>query len=168
MTFNITRTDLDLADDRRYQDHLIRSAFNDGKTWGLMLEPERIDRTAEVIFDLRASLERQLGAAKEQQGGGDPLWRRRTLNLLHKVNTYQADVKSEIKRLDKEEADEGASGERDRWREIAATLAGLLRGNPALDLVLIPVVDGEVVSVAGWLDIRDEKAEKRERGEEAA
>lgn len=159
MSYNITATDLDLADDRQYQDYMIKTAFHDGKTWSLMLEPERIDRTAEMIFSVRASLEQQLGAVKKELGGGDPGWRKRTLNLLRRVNIYQSDVKAEIKRLDREEADEGAAAERDRWKEIAATLGGLLRGNPALELVLTPVNNGQVTSVAEWLEIRSSKAQ---------
>ncbi|MBG6106623.1 hypothetical protein [Frigoribacterium sp. CG_9.8] len=156
MSYNITSNDLDLADDRTYEDYIVRSAFQDGKIWTLMLEPEHIDRTHESILKIKSSLEQQLGQAKLFQKGGDENWRRRITNLLRMTETYIADVKSEVKRLDREEYRESAEGERDRWKSIAGLLVDLLHANPALKLIQTPAG----MNAAEWGTIRTEKREQ--------
>lgn len=154
MTYKVTRENLDRFEDPQYVDILKAEAMRSGEVWQIFLEPERVDRTLEVVRDLKASLEQQLGQARLFQNGGDPQWRVRTVRLLRRVDIYLSDVKAEIKRLDREEFQESAAGERDRWRNIAGTLVDLLSGNPALDLITLPIDD---ITAAEWADIRGAK-----------
>lgn len=157
MSFNITAADLDRADDKQYTDYIVKTAMRDGKLWALMLEEERVDRTQELMRDLKSSIEQQLGQAKLFQSGGEVDWRRRTTNLLRRVETYLADVKAEVKRLDHEEQEESVGGERDRWRSIAGALVDLLAGNPALALIQLPAGN---FTAAEWAELRAAKREQ--------
>lgn len=156
MSYNITGVDLDLADDRHYSDYIVRVALRDGKVWTLMLEESRIDRTLEQMRELKSSLEQQLGQAKLFQQGGDQDWRRRSTNLLRNVNLYLSDVMSEVKRLDREEYEETAAGERDRWKSVCGLLVDLMGDHAALGLITLP---GDVTA-AQWGALRLEKKMK--------
>lgn len=153
--FTLTGVDLDLADDRAYQDYMTRDGFRDGRVWTLFLAPERVDRTLELIRNTKSSLEQQLGFATRTQEGGDPDWRKRTVNLLRIVETYLAEVRSEVKRLDAEERNESAEGQLEQWKRVAGLLVDLLVDNPALDFITLP---SGVMTAAEWAERRAEKA----------
>lgn len=157
MAFKPNALDLDMADDRLYQDYMTREAFRDGKVWVLFLEPERVDRTVELLRATKSSLEQQLGTARRNQNGGEPEWRRRTLNLLRLVETYLADARSEVKRLDAEEREESAEGQLDEWKRFAGLLVDVLYGNPALEFTSVP---GTNMTAAKWAELRAEKVAK--------
>ncbi|MGN6324513.1 hypothetical protein [Pseudolysinimonas sp.] len=150
--------DLDLADDRMYCDLMVKRAFRDGKVWTLMLDPVRVDRTLELIRRTKASIEEQLGFANRTQGGGEPLWRKRTVHLLGTVNTYLADAKDVVKRLDEEEELPAMRAERDRWMEVAGLLVDLFHEHPALDLIVLPVNN---MTASQWAAARTESIEQK-------
>jgi hypothetical protein len=154
MPFKPNAVDLDMADDRMYQDFMIREGFRDGKVWILFLEPERIDRTVELMRNTKSSLEQQLGSANRTQNGGEPEWRKRTLNLLRIVDNYLLDARGEVKRLDAEEREESAEGERDEWQRLAGLLVDLLGDNPALNFITLP---NSETTAAQWSTLRSEK-----------
>jgi hypothetical protein len=171
LAFKPKGADLDVADDRTYSDYITQQGFRDGKVWVLLLEPERIDRTLELLVGTKASIEQQLGEAKTAQAPGYAGWRKRTLNLLRMVNTYLTDVKGEIKDLDNEEREGSAVGERDEWRRICGLLVDLLADNPALGLITMPTSGG--ITAAEWSQLRATKsaykhANTSEEGEIAA
>lgn len=153
-----TSFDIDIADDRAYVDLMLRHAFRDGSIWEIFLHEVRIDRTLELLRGTKSSMEQQLGAANREQKGGNPDWRKSTLNLLRLVNTFLVEAKTEVKRLDFEERADSAIGERDEWQRVCGLLVDLFVGDPALELVTIPTGG---ITAARWAKLRVEKVERK-------
>lgn len=153
---NPTGVDLDLMDDRDYSDTMVKGAFRNGAIWELMLDPDRIDRTLELIHNTKSSLELQLGHAKRTQNGGEPMWRKRTLTLLRIVNTFLTEARTEAKRLDQEEREESVEVEMTAWKALAGQLVDLMPNHPVLRGLPLPYGH---MTVAEWAALRAEKNE---------
>ena len=150
--------DLDIADDREYVDYMLKRAFREGAVWELCLHEARIDRTVELLKNTKSSMEQQLGAAKREQKGGNPTWRKNTLNLLRLVNTFLSEAKAEQKRLDDEEREDSAEAELEEWQRVCGQIVDLFLDNPALELVELP---GYPMTAGEWARRRSAKADRK-------
>jgi hypothetical protein len=150
MSFNITGNDLDLMEDRQYSDAIVKTGMRDGAIWSLMLEEERIDRTAELLKSVKVSLLNQLVHANQFQQGGEADWNRRTKGLLSVVDVFYTEVKNEVKRLDAEEREESAVAHMGEWKRLCFNLVEKLPDS-ALDGLYLP---DTAMTLIEWRDMR--------------
>lgn len=121
-----------------------------GRTdWVIFLEPDLVDRTCDVLDDVKTSIGQQLHRADEFQNGGNPEWRGKTDALYRRIKLHLREANREAQRLDKEEYERSAVKELGQWRNLARALAGLVDDSPILDEMYVPT-DGR--SVRQWLE----------------